>query len=167
MGPTLVFTGNLAGYQGIGFMLAALRKVLDRRSDVRLTVVTSAAFDDYEVQARELGVRQAIDVVPAPIEQVPTLLAGSDVALNPRVDCDGIPVKLLNYMAAGRPVVSFAGSAPGSGTVPPRGSPGTGTWTGSPTECWPSSPILRWRSGSDGTPAASWRPTTPGAEPPA
>jgi glycosyltransferase involved in cell wall biosynthesis len=44
---------------------------------------------------------------------VPGLLAGSDVALNPRIDCDGIPVKLLNYMAAGRPVVSFAGSAPG------------------------------------------------------
>lgn len=111
--PTLVFTGNMAGYQGIGFMLAALRKVLDLRSDVRLTVVTNAAFDDYEVQARDLGVRQAIDVVAAPIEQVPALLAGSDVALNPRVECDGIPVKLLNYMAAGRPVVSFAGSAPG------------------------------------------------------
>jgi glycosyltransferase involved in cell wall biosynthesis len=111
--PTLVFTGNLAGYQGIGFMLAALRKVLDRRSDVRLTVVTNAPFDDYEAEARELGVRGAIDLVPAPIEEVPNLLAGSDVALNPRVECDGIPVKLLNYMAAGRAVVSFAGSAPG------------------------------------------------------
>ena len=111
--PTLVFTGNLAGYQGIGFMLTALRRVLDRRGDVRLTVVTSGVFDDYEAQARELGVRHAIDLVPAPIEQVPGLLAGSDVALNPRIDCDGIPVKLLNYMAAGRPVVSFAGSAPG------------------------------------------------------
>ena len=111
--PSLVFTGNLAGYQGIGFMLAAFRRVLDRRSDVRLTLVTNAAFDEYEAQARELGVRGAIDLVTAPMEQVPGLLAGSDVALNPRVESDGIPVKLLNYMAAGRPVVSFAGSAPG------------------------------------------------------
>ena len=33
--------------------------------------------------------------------------------MNPRVECDGIPVKLLNYMAAGRAVVSFDSSAPG------------------------------------------------------
>jgi glycosyltransferase involved in cell wall biosynthesis len=31
--------------------------------------------------------------------------------VNPRVECDGIPQKLLNYMAAGKPIVSFAGSA--------------------------------------------------------
>jgi glycosyltransferase involved in cell wall biosynthesis len=34
----------------------------------------------------------------------------SRISLNPRTDCDGIPQKLLNYMAAGRAVVSFSGS---------------------------------------------------------
>ncbi len=29
----------------------------------------------------------------------------------PRVHCDGIPQKLLNYMAAAKPIVAFAGSA--------------------------------------------------------
>lgn len=111
--PTLVFTGNLARYQGIDFMLAALRKVLDRRADVRLTMVTTAPFDAYEARARELGVRGAIDLVVAPLDRVPSLLAGADVALNPRLSSDGIPIKLLNYMASGRAVVSFAGSAPG------------------------------------------------------
>ena len=38
-------------------------------------------------------------------------LANADIAMNPRVDCDGVPHKLLNYMAAGRPIVSFRGSA--------------------------------------------------------
>ena len=33
------------------------------------------------------------------------------VLANPRIDCSGIPQKLLNYMASGTPVVSFAGSA--------------------------------------------------------
>jgi glycosyltransferase involved in cell wall biosynthesis len=111
--PTLVFTGNLAPYQGIDFMLAAFRKVLDRRADTRLTMVTTAPFGAYEARARELGVRQAIDLVEAPLERVPSLLAAADVALNPRVSSDGMPIKLLNYMAAGRAVVSFAGSAPG------------------------------------------------------
>lgn len=111
--PRLIFTGNLARYQGIDHMLAALRLVRERRPDVRLTLVTSAPFDEYEGPARELGVRDAIDIVPASVDEEPALLGAADIALNPRVDCDGIPMKLLNYMAAARPVVSFAGSAPG------------------------------------------------------
>lgn len=36
---------------------------------------------------------------------------GAEVAVNPRVACDGLPRKLLNYLAAGKPAVSFHGSA--------------------------------------------------------
>ena len=111
--PTLIFTGNLAPYQGIDLMLQALRKVLDRRSDVRLKIVTESSFEHYDALARELGITGSIDLVLAPFDEIPGLLAGAAVAVNPRTDCDGIPVKLLNYMAAGKPVVSFAGSAPG------------------------------------------------------
>jgi glycosyltransferase involved in cell wall biosynthesis len=111
--PTLIFTGNLAPYQGIDFMLRAFRKVLDRRSDVRLKIVSDSSFDSYDAVARELGIRGAIDVSRASFEEIPRQLADATIAVNPRTDCDGIPVKLLNYMAAGKPVVSFAGSAPG------------------------------------------------------
>jgi glycosyltransferase involved in cell wall biosynthesis len=112
-GPTLIFTGNLAPYQGIDLMLQALRKVLNRRSDVRLKIVTESSFAHYDALARELGVAGSIEVVRAQFEEIPRLLAGATVAVNPRMDCDGIPVKLLNYMAAGKPVLSFASSAPG------------------------------------------------------
>jgi glycosyltransferase involved in cell wall biosynthesis len=112
--PTLIFTGNLAPYQGIDLMLQALRKVLDRRSDVRLKIVTNSSFERYDAMARELGIMEAIDIVPAAFEEIPELLAGATVAVNPRTECDGIPVKLLNYMAAGKPIISFAGSAPGA-----------------------------------------------------
>ena len=44
-------------------------------------------------------------------DEVPDLLVSADIALNPRLECDGLPQKLLNHMAAGKPVVSFAGSA--------------------------------------------------------
>ena len=111
--PRLIFTGNLARYQGIDFMLEAFALVLVRRPDARLTLVTGGSFDEYERRARELGVREAMDLVPASVDEEPRLLGLADVALNPRIDCDGIPMKLLNYMAAARPVVSFAGSAPG------------------------------------------------------
>ncbi len=111
--PTLIFTGNLAPYQGIELMLRAFRKVLDRRGDVRLKIVSDSSFDRYDALAHELGIRSAIDVLQAPFSEIPRQLAAATVAVNPRTDCDGIPVKLLNYMAAGKPVVSFAGSAPG------------------------------------------------------
>ena len=94
-------------------MLSAFQRVLEQRRDARLQIVTESSFDAYEPLARELGVHGAIEVVPAPFAEIPGLLAGADIAVNPRVDCDGIPVKLLNYMAASKPVVSFVGSAPG------------------------------------------------------
>jgi glycosyltransferase involved in cell wall biosynthesis len=107
----LIFTGNLAAYQGIELLLAAFRTLLDTRRDVRLVVMTEDSFAPYERLASGLGVREFIDVQPSSFDEIPALLAASDVALNPRTACDGLPQKLLNYLAAGIPVVSFAGSA--------------------------------------------------------
>lgn len=113
-GRTVIFTGNLAAYQGVDLMLKAFAQVAGRNPDVRLLIATDSSFDPYEPLARELGVRDRIDFVQSPaLEELPGLLVGSDVAINPRVECDGIPVKLLNYMAAGRALVSFDSSAPG------------------------------------------------------
>jgi glycosyltransferase involved in cell wall biosynthesis len=112
--PTLVFTGNLAEYQGIDLMLKSFARVVQRVPSARLLIGSDSPFAAYESLAGQLGIRDRIDFVHAPaFADLPALLARGDVALNPRVDCDGIPVKLLNYMAAGRPVVSFDTSAPG------------------------------------------------------
>ena len=108
---TLVYAGNLAAYQGIDLMLRAFAEVRRTRRDVRLRLVSDSPFGAYEPLAAALGVRDAIDVVPSRFDDLPRHLAGAAVALNPRTSCDGIPQKLLNYMAAGRPIVSFAGSA--------------------------------------------------------
>lgn len=108
---TVIFTGNLAPYQGINLMLEAFKVVRERRNDVRLVIATEDSFSRYEQQAVALGVRPFIDVHTVDFAEVPGLLGRAEVALNPRVGCDGLPQKLLNYMAAGRPVVSFAGSA--------------------------------------------------------
>lgn len=113
-GRTLIFTGNLAEYQGIDLLLQAFRDVVPRVPDVRLRIATDSSFAPYEQLAHELGIRDQIDVVAAPpFDELPQLLVEADIAVNPRGDCDGVPVKLLNYMAAGLPVVSFDTSAPG------------------------------------------------------
>jgi glycosyltransferase involved in cell wall biosynthesis len=108
---TVIFTGNLAPYQGVDYMLEAFARLHANRPDARLMIVTDSAFEPFEALTRRLGVRGAVTVRPAPFLEQPGLLAGATVAINPRIRCDGIPQKLLNYMAAGLPIASFESSA--------------------------------------------------------
>ncbi len=110
-GRTVIFTGNLAPYQGVDLMLEAFAMLLARRADVRLMIVTDSPFTPFEAAARRLGVLDAVDLRPATFAEQPALLAAATVAVNPRIRCAGIPQKLLNYMAAGLPIATFEGSA--------------------------------------------------------
>ena len=110
-GAHLVFAGNLAPYQRIDLLLAAFARALQQRPELRLRIITGDPFDAHEQLASQLGVRERIDLVTAELEQLPQQLAAASVLLNPRTDGDGSPQKILNYMAAGRPIVSFAGTA--------------------------------------------------------
>jgi len=71
----------------------------------------SIGANGYEALAGSLGVRDAIDVASVSLPELPGALAAAQVAVNPRIDCTGLPQKLLNYMAAGCPIVSFESSA--------------------------------------------------------
>jgi glycosyltransferase involved in cell wall biosynthesis len=109
--PTVVFAGNLAAYQGIEHLLRAMAVVCEERPDVRLLILSETSFAQYEPLAHDLGIEAAIDVLDVPFEQLPGYLLAADVAVNPRLKSDGVPQKLMNYMAAGLPIVSFEGSA--------------------------------------------------------
>jgi glycosyltransferase involved in cell wall biosynthesis len=110
----VIFTGNLAPYQGIEALLAAFAEVARHRRDVRLLIVTESDFSSYRPTVRRLGIEDLIESLPAPpFADLPALLETAHIAANPRLEADGMPVKLLNYMAAGKPIVSFKSSAPG------------------------------------------------------
>lgn len=109
---TIVFSGNTATYQRIELLMEAFARVRSRHPEARLLIITGSSLDRYEALVRRLGIRDAMIVEDVDFDRLPGLLAGADVAVNPRIDCAGVPQKLLNYMAAGIPVVSFRGSAP-------------------------------------------------------
>ena len=92
-------------------LLEAFAHLHGRMPQARLVIVTDSPFTPYEAQARRLGVRAAVELRQAPFPEQPAILAAATVAVNPRVQCDGIPQKLLNYMAAGLPVATFDSSA--------------------------------------------------------
>jgi glycosyltransferase involved in cell wall biosynthesis len=107
----LIYTGTLAPYQDVDLLLEAFAVARRARADLRLCMAVSSPFDSYEALARKLGIRDVIDVIPDSFEELPRQLAESAIAVLPRMHCDGIPQKLLNYMAAGKGIVCSAGSA--------------------------------------------------------
>jgi glycosyltransferase involved in cell wall biosynthesis len=107
----LIYTGTLAQYQSIDLLLEAFARARQVRRDLRLCIAASSSFEPYEAAARRLGVREAIEVWGDGFAELPLQLAAAAIAVLPRVSCPGIPQKLLNYMAAGKPIVASAGSA--------------------------------------------------------
>jgi glycosyltransferase involved in cell wall biosynthesis len=107
----LIYSGTVAPYQDIDLLLEAFARARRVREDLRLCFSISSSFEPYEEQARSLGIRDSIDVIADGFAELPGRLAASDIAVLPRTACPGIPQKLLNYMAAGKAIVSSAGSA--------------------------------------------------------
>jgi glycosyltransferase involved in cell wall biosynthesis len=106
-----MFAGNTAPYQGIELMLKAFALVLQQVPSARLRILTNESFDEYQSLVDSLGIADKLSLLNAELDELPGALARADVLLNPRTRCPGFPQKLLNYMAAGRPIVSFASSA--------------------------------------------------------
>ena len=107
----LIYTGTLAPYQDVDLLLEAFAVAYRQRPDLRLCMAVSNPFGPYEALASKLGIREAIELIPDVFEDLPRQLADATIAVLPRMQCDGIPQKLLNYMAAGKGIVSSAGSA--------------------------------------------------------
>ena len=77
-------------------------------------LVSEAHEKEHRRLAAELGIsRSVIWISPHTLKDLPSYLALADVCVVPRPECPGHPVKLLNYMLAGKPIVSFAGGAKG------------------------------------------------------
>ncbi len=103
----VVYTGNLAPFQGVDALLQAFATVARRSPDAHLLLV-SPRSDALEAQAAALGIADRLTCVGEKLfEEIPDYLAAADVVALPRPNCIGFPVKLLNYMAAGRPIVCF------------------------------------------------------------
>lgn len=113
-GPLVLYSGNLDTYQDLGLLLAAFAHVRGRRPQAQLVLAThlpAGGRREREVR-RGLGAGAHL-LMGVDWEAMCALLAAAAVAVCPRGVCWGFPIKVLNYMAAGRPIVAAAGSAQG------------------------------------------------------
>lgn len=108
------YAGNLDGYQDLDFLLRSFARVRAEAPAARLVIVTQADPRLEAARIARLGMTQGVEMVAATsYDEVRTRLAAADVAVCPRRERSGFPMKLLNYMAAGKAIVASAGSAKG------------------------------------------------------
>jgi glycosyltransferase involved in cell wall biosynthesis len=111
----IVYTGTFDEFQGLDYLLKAFRLVHDQEPSARLLLVGSTVNSCDEAKyarlAEQLGVSSSTIILTSEFKELPDYLAAAEVTVLPRPESGGIPTKLLNYMAAGKPIVSFAGSA--------------------------------------------------------
>ena len=113
--PVLLYIGTLADWQGLDIVIKALPKILEQRA-VRLHIVGRGRSRQRKIlskQIRKLGVEGSVTVQPAiPHHEIPALIADSDICVAPlglndrNVTQGACPIKVLEYMAAGRPLLA-------------------------------------------------------------
>jgi glycosyltransferase involved in cell wall biosynthesis len=110
-GPAIVYTGTLEAYQGLALLVAAAPVVLERVPDARFVLVGGTADQIARLRedCRNAGVAHAFAFVPAvaPTE-VFQYLRMADVLVTTRSKGTNTPLKLYQYLRAGRPIVATA-----------------------------------------------------------
>lgn len=102
--PPVLYTGNLDRYQNLSGLLRVMGRVREQIRGARLVVATSAPVRPDAMPGVEVW-------LTPDFASLCDALAGDVVVACPRVSWSGYPIKVLNGMAAGRPVVAFRSSA--------------------------------------------------------
>lgn len=110
----VLYVGSFAVYQGIDLMFESMPRVL--AADARTRFVIIGGSDD-QIAARTawLAARNLADRVTlvgkVPPDALPDYLAAADVLLSPRLSGINTPLKLLDYLKAGRAIVATDNTA--------------------------------------------------------
>lgn len=109
--PTVVYTGNLAAYQGVELLLEAVPVLAARCPNARVVLVGGEPPEIERIRAT-LVARGLGDVVlllgQQPTARMPELMAMADALVSPRREGRNTPLKIYSYMHAGVPIVATA-----------------------------------------------------------
>ena len=106
----ICFVGLFYPWHGVRFLAEAFARLHRRRPDTRLLLVGDGEEAPLVRSILRRGGALAATVMPGvvPRERVPDYLAAADVLVSPHAPNDGFvgsPIKIFEYMAAGRPMV--------------------------------------------------------------
>lgn len=108
--PVVLYSGTFEAYQGLDALVTAIPLVRRRVPSAVFVLVGAQQGDDLRRAAGTAGalIREgALRVVERrPREEIPRYLAAADVLVSPRVYGGNLPLKIFDYLAAGRPIVA-------------------------------------------------------------
>jgi glycosyltransferase involved in cell wall biosynthesis len=107
--PVILYTGTLEAYQGLDLLLAAAPAVLQEHAGARFVLVGGTRVQIAALQrtVAALGVADAFRFIPAvPPEDVFRFHHLSDVLVTTRSRGTNTPLKIYQYLRAGKPVVA-------------------------------------------------------------
>jgi glycosyltransferase involved in cell wall biosynthesis len=105
----VLYTGNFEPYQGVSRLLDAASKVLSQLTNTVFVLVGATKPADFSLssKAAELVQRGALRLLPRqPRSMIPPFLAMADVVVSPREPGGNLPLKIFDYMAAGKAIVA-------------------------------------------------------------
>jgi len=119
--PWVVYAGNTDAYQELPLWFEAMARL----PKAGLLLLTGDDHDPWERRDAALGIGEdrCRLVRTRDFAEVRDGLAAAALAVSPRSQCAGFPIKLLNSLGLGVPTVAAGGSArdlPGVVAVPPR-----------------------------------------------
>ncbi len=109
----LIFIGNLTPWYDFTTLLEAMSIIQGYRSDIKLLIVGGGILEkEIKNSIRRMGLNNVIMLGAVPHSEIPELLSIAEIGLLPLKKIPhnlfvDIPVKVLEYFAAGKPVISY------------------------------------------------------------
>jgi glycosyltransferase involved in cell wall biosynthesis len=107
--PVVLYSGTFETYQGLPELLAAIPRVCAEVPEATFVLVGANESGGTSVQRAHAGLIRdgCLRVVKRqPRERIPRFLALADVLVSPRAWGDNLPLKVFDYLAAGKPIVA-------------------------------------------------------------
>ena len=107
--PVILYTGSFEPYQGLPLLLEAMTLIQDSFPKALLVMVGGRPEQVAEVtqQAERLSLGDVVICTgERPSDEIPSYLAAADILVSPRRDGINTPLKIYDYLPAGRPIVA-------------------------------------------------------------
>ncbi|HET7620018.1 MAG TPA: glycosyltransferase family 4 protein [Vicinamibacterales bacterium] len=107
--PVVLYTGTFEAYQGLDLLLASMVPVRAARPDARLVLAGGTPEQIAAVRDRAAVLGLGASVVFAgqrPSDEIPAFLDAADVLVSPRSLGTNTPLKIYQYLRAGRAIVA-------------------------------------------------------------
>ena len=103
----ILYAGSFAGYQGLENLVSAIPAVTARVPQATFVLLGGNGSDKLRAEVRRLQADGTLHVLPRlSRDEVPRYYAAAAILVSPRSYGNNAPLKIFDYLSAGRPIVA-------------------------------------------------------------